>query len=144
MCFWALIPSLVRLRTLGRETLGLNYCLHSTFHYAPYHHLKNTSQPYSCAESGKSSISKILRILPSNRHCCSPAEAKPYALVRNTFALLSLTLIIWRAVSAFSGAQDGFETHIVSRECSLPRQNLTNIQVILVSTLPLARSTNYH
>ncbi|KAF8593721.1 hypothetical protein BDV93DRAFT_516349 [Ceratobasidium sp. AG-I] len=61
----------------------------------------------------------------------SPAEGKSYALVRNTFALFSLAIIIWRAVSVFSGAQNGFETHIVSRECPLPRRNFTDIQVII-------------
>ncbi|KAF8607058.1 hypothetical protein BDV93DRAFT_505910 [Ceratobasidium sp. AG-I] len=47
----------------------------------------------------------------------SPAETKSYAFVRNIFAVLSMAAIVWRAVTAFSQAQNEFETRVAFDVC---------------------------
>ncbi|KAF8607057.1 hypothetical protein BDV93DRAFT_542630 [Ceratobasidium sp. AG-I] len=64
----------------------------------------------------------------------SPAETRPYAFVRNVFAIFSIAAIIWRAVTAFSQAQNGFETRMVFRRCPETRY-ATSLHVLIKTPL---------
>ncbi|KAF8607060.1 hypothetical protein BDV93DRAFT_553510 [Ceratobasidium sp. AG-I] len=69
----------------------------------------------------------------------SPAETKSYALIRNIFAVFSMAAIVWRAVTAFSQAQNEFETRMAFHIC--PEKRPPQSFYVMVST-PIQASTS--
>ncbi|QRV92305.1 monovalent cation/proton antiporter-2 (CPA2) family protein [Ceratobasidium sp. AG-Ba] len=63
----------------------------------------------------------------------SPAETKSYALARNSFAILAMLAIIFRASTAIISANTGFETRVYSGSCPGPLSNINvnDIQVAI-------------
>ncbi|KAF8600246.1 hypothetical protein BDV93DRAFT_267532 [Ceratobasidium sp. AG-I] len=62
----------------------------------------------------------------------SPSETTIYAFIRNTFAVISMAFIMWRAGVAISKAQNAFEMRRVSEICNQPQPDISSIQILFV------------
>lgn len=66
----------------------------------------------------------------------SPAETRGYAFIRNSFAVLSMGILVTRTVTALMQADNEFETRIQSKTCGdadPASNNMINILMVCVS-----------
>lgn len=62
----------------------------------------------------------------------SPVETKTFAFVRNTIALIAISAVALRTVTALLRAQNQFETRIQSRECFGVDWGSRDLQILVV------------
>ncbi|KAF8607064.1 hypothetical protein BDV93DRAFT_553514 [Ceratobasidium sp. AG-I] len=72
-----------------------------------------------------------------------PAETKLYALIGNTFAFVSMAILIWRTVVSLSQAQTQFETQAVSKRCPNLKPDLKNMQILIKNPVTGGRNITF-
>lgn len=73
----------------------------------------------------------------------SPVETKPYVFTRNMFAVIAISLIIFRTIVGLLQARDTYEPRIRSSDCNYDSLDGSKLQILMVGDLEITPSSKF-